>query len=157
MAIENKFPGKDITLDDMKDKFPLCVKKNQNHYSLVVDRLHLDKLDEETLNRVNDSIEVAFFEGRGKLFLHWGNGQEDEFSNEFSLDGILFEEPSPAFFTFNTPQGACPDCEGFGSKIGIDKNLVEQNIILESLIAFKRAGANAIVSYYADRIDKIIR
>ena len=43
---------------------------------------------------------------------------------------------------------------------GIDmlkKGLVDKNIILESLIAFKRAGANAIVSYYADRIDKILK
>ena len=39
---------------------------------------------------------------------------------------------------------------------GIKKNLVNDNIILESLIAFKRAGANAIVSYYADRLDKIL-
>ncbi len=39
---------------------------------------------------------------------------------------------------------------------GIDKGLIDQNIILESLISFKRAGANAIVSYYADRLDKIL-
>ena len=40
---------------------------------------------------------------------------------------------------------------------GIDKDLVDENIILESLIAFKRAGANAIISYYADRLDKILK
>ena len=121
--------------------------KNKNNYSLVVDRLHLDDLDEETLNRANDSIEVAFFEGRGKLFLHWENGQKDEFSNEFSLDGILFEEPSAAFFTFNTPQGACPDCEGFGSKIGIDKNLVIPN---QSLSVYE----NAIAPWKGQKLSK---
>ena len=121
--------------------------KNQDNYSLVVDRLHLDDLDEETLNRANDSIEVAFFEGRGKLFLHWENGQKDEFSNEFSLDGILFEEPSAAFFTFNTPQGACPDCEGFGSKIGIDKNLVIPN---QSLSVYE----NAIAPWKGQKLSK---
>ena len=121
--------------------------KNQDNYSLVVDRLHLDDLDEETLNRANDSIEVAFFEGRGKLFLHWENGQKDEFSNEFSLDGILFEEPSPTFFTFNTPQGACPDCEGFGSKIGIDKNLVIPN---QSLSVYE----NAIAPWKGQKLSK---
>ncbi len=121
--------------------------KNQDNYSLVVDRLHLDDLDEETLNRANDSIEVAFFEGRGKLFLHWENGQKDEFSNEFSLDGILFEEPSPAFFTFNTPQGACPDCEGFGSKIGIDENLVIPN---QSLSVYE----NAIAPWKGQKLSK---
>jgi len=40
---------------------------------------------------------------------------------------------------------------------GVNKNLIDQNVILESLIAFKRAGANAIVSYYADRLDKILK
>jgi porphobilinogen synthase len=40
---------------------------------------------------------------------------------------------------------------------GIEKGLVDQNIILENLIAFKRAGANAIISYYADRLDKILK
>ena len=40
---------------------------------------------------------------------------------------------------------------------GIKKGLIDKNIILESLIAFKRAGANAIVSYYADRLDKILK
>ena len=39
---------------------------------------------------------------------------------------------------------------------GINKGLIDKNVILESLISFKRAGANAIVSYYADRIDEII-
>ena len=39
---------------------------------------------------------------------------------------------------------------------GINKGLVDNSIVLESLIAFKRAGANAIVSYYADKIDKIL-
>jgi porphobilinogen synthase len=40
---------------------------------------------------------------------------------------------------------------------GINKGIIDNNVILESLISFKRAGANAIVSYYADRIDKIIK
>ena len=40
---------------------------------------------------------------------------------------------------------------------GVNKNLVDQSIVLESLIAFKRAGANAIISYYADRLDKILK
>ena len=40
---------------------------------------------------------------------------------------------------------------------GVNKGLVDQKIVLESLIAFKRAGANAIISYYADRLDRILK
>jgi excinuclease ABC subunit A len=49
------------------------------------------------------------------------------FSNKFELDGITFEEPSVNLFTFNNPVGACKTCEGFGSVIGIDENLVMPN------------------------------
>ncbi len=52
---------------------------------------------------------------------------ERYFSNRFELDGITFEEPSVHFFSFNNPVGACKHCEGFGSVIGIDENLVVPN------------------------------
>ncbi len=47
-----------------------------------------------------------------------------EYSNKFELDGILFEEPTTHLFSFNNPYGACKNCEGFGSVIGIDEELV---------------------------------
>lgn len=50
-----------------------------------------------------------------------------EFSNRFELDGMTFEEPSVHFFSFNNPLGACKNCEGFGSVIGIDEDLVIPN------------------------------
>jgi porphobilinogen synthase len=40
---------------------------------------------------------------------------------------------------------------------GVEKGFIDRNVVLESLIAFKRAGANAIVSYYADNLDKILK
>ncbi len=49
------------------------------------------------------------------------------FSNKFELDGITFEEPSVHFFSFNNPVGACKNCEGFGSVIGVDEGLVIPN------------------------------
>ncbi|CAI8330559.1 MAG: UvrABC system protein A [Owenweeksia sp. TMED14] len=107
-------------------------------FSLVVDRMHLKDLNEETINRANDSIQTAFFEGQGELILRWENGAEDIFSNRFNEDGIDFDDPSPALFSFNTPQGACPECEGFGSLMGIDKDLVipDKNLsVYENAIA----------------------
>jgi excinuclease ABC subunit A len=52
------------------------------------------------------------------------NGQRHHFSHKFELDGITFEEPTPNFFSFNNPYGACRRCEGYGKIIGIDPDLV---------------------------------
>jgi excinuclease ABC subunit A len=94
---------------------------------MVVDRLaKSEEHDHET--RLLDSVETAFFEGHGdcSIKLH-DSDQEYTFSNRFELDGITFEEPTPNFFSFNNPLGACKTCEGFGSIIGIDHRLVIPN------------------------------
>ncbi|MEO6902639.1 MAG: excinuclease ABC subunit UvrA [Bacteroidia bacterium] len=63
------------------------------------------------------------------------------FSNRFELDGITFEEPSVNFFSFNNPIGACKTCEGFGSVIGIDEDLVIPNknlsVFEEAIVCWK--------------------
>ncbi len=57
----------------------------------------------------------------------FSNSSIRSFSNRFELDGISFEEPSVHFFSFNNPVGACKHCEGFGTVIGIDEDLVIPN------------------------------
>lgn len=89
---------------------------------ILIDRI-VTNGEEETLNRVADSVQTAFFEGKGDCYLQVGN-QISHFSDRFELDGILFEEPSPNFFSFNNPYGACKRCEGYGNVIGIDEDLV---------------------------------
>ena len=89
---------------------------------IVIDRVSVAD-DEETLSRIADSVQTAFFEGRGDCFLE-ANGQIHVFCDRFELDGIRFEEPSPNFFSFNNPFGACKRCEGYGKIIGIDEDLV---------------------------------
>jgi len=79
------------------------------------------------LARLSDSAQIAFNEGRGVCRLYIL--EEDkvvakEFSNRFEADGIIFEEPSVHLFSFNNPFGACKTCEGFGSVIGVDEDLV---------------------------------
>lgn len=107
---------------------------------VVVDRGMTGCFTEEDLSRLADSVQTAFFEGRGRCEVILPDNPEYncEFSNEFSEDGIQFEEPSPQLFSFNTPYGACPTCEGWGSVIGIDENLVipDQSIsIFEGCVA----------------------
>jgi len=94
---------------------------------IVVDRLVISSENEELSSRLADSVQTAFYEGNGKCFVEvfTGKGMEThEFSNRFELDGITFEEPSVNLFSFNNPYGACKKCEGFGSIIGIDEDLV---------------------------------
>jgi excinuclease ABC subunit A len=102
-------------------------RKNDN-LMIVIDRLSADQ-DEENLTRVTDSAESAFSEGNGTCILRFAeDGKSDLiFSNRFEADGVVFEEPSVHLFSFNNPIGACKTCEGFGSVIGIDENLVIPN------------------------------
>jgi excinuclease ABC subunit A len=94
---------------------------------LVLDRIVVAPGNEETESRVADSAEAAFFEGQGELILLGEDGRQVGLSDKFELDGITFEEPSPNLFSFNDPVGACPKCEGYGSVIGIDPELVVPN------------------------------
>lgn len=95
--------------------------------SLVIDRLAIQKESDDFKNRLADSIQTAFFESQGDCFVHVENQGITEFNNRFELDGITFEEPTPNFFSFNNPQGACQECEGFGDVIGVDEDLVVPN------------------------------
>tara|TARA_B110000037_G_scaffold152219_2_gene171596 strand:+ start:4390 stop:7185 length:2796 start_codon:yes stop_codon:yes gene_type:complete len=92
---------------------------------IIIDRLKHQADDEDYDSRLADSIQTAFYEGYGTcvVFQMEANTKTD-FSNKFELDGVEFIEPSINFFTFNNPYGACRTCEGYGSTIGIDPNLV---------------------------------
>jgi excinuclease ABC subunit A len=103
------------------------IKIDINNTYLIIDRFVASADDEEQLSRIYDSVETAFFEGKHECqVLTYKNEQPviTHFSNKFEMDGILFEEPSVHFFSFNNPFGACKKCEGYGSIIGIDENLV---------------------------------
>lgn len=92
---------------------------------IVIDRLTADLSTEENKNRLADSIQTAFFEGRGYCIIQDVSGEDTRvFSNKFEEDGLEFEEPSVHLFSFNNPFGACPKCEGFGNVIGVDEDLV---------------------------------
>ncbi len=97
---------------------------------LAIDRLSVSE-NEFDETRFNDGVNTAFFEGHGECEILVATEDGDEkayhFSNRFELDGMQFEEPNEAFFSFNNPYGACKTCEGFGSIIGIDPDLVIPN------------------------------
>jgi len=133
------------------------VKKTTEVF-LLIDRLIANPEDEDFLNRVADSVQTAFFEGGGECLV-WvekndGTYTKNSFSNLFELDGITFEEPNVNFFTFNNPIGACKTCEGFGSIIGIDPDLVIPN---KSLSVFQSAIVcwnGEVMSAYKNQLIK---
>ncbi|MFT6184908.1 MAG: excinuclease ABC subunit A, partial [Flavobacteriales bacterium] len=102
--------------------------EEKDSIEIVIDRLTVSDTEEHH-TRLADSAESAFFEGAGEcIVLITGEKEEQRaFNNRFELDGMLFEEPSPNFFSFNNPVGACKCCEGFGKVIGIDPDLVIPN------------------------------
>ena len=94
---------------------------------LLVDRLTVSR-EKDALSRLTDSVETAMYEGDGACLLRFyeadGSTSLRRFSTKFEADGIRFEEPTDQMFSFNSPIGACPECEGFGRVIGIDEHLV---------------------------------
>ncbi len=97
---------------------------------LVITRMSLDG-SKDSISRLIDSAETAFYEGDGKCrLIVLPSNQPFDFSIRFEADGITFEEPNDNMFSFNSPLGACTTCEGFGHVIGIDEKLVIPNTSL---------------------------
>ncbi|REJ80464.1 MAG: excinuclease ABC subunit A [Bacteroidetes bacterium] len=132
--------------------------KKAEEIKIVIDRIVNDRNSEENQSRIADSVQTAFFEGHGECFIRImkdeGNDETIIFSNRFELDGITFEEPGTALFSFNNPYGACKRCEGFGSVIGIDEDLVIPD---KSLSVYD----GAIVCWKGDKMkewnDKLVK
>ncbi len=104
--------------------------KTKKNIFLVVDRI-ITQDNEDFNNRLADSIQTSFYEGKGTCLIeNLSDKKIKEFSNKFELDGINFLEPNTHLFSFNNPYGACPSCEGYGNIIGIDADLVIPNTSL---------------------------
>lgn len=106
----------------LEDKTITNKSFKEGEVEIVIDRIRLDGED-DTATRIADSIQTAYFEGKSECFIEI-EGERLSFSDKFELDGMVFEEPSPNFFSFNNPYGACRRCEGYGKVIGIDPDLV---------------------------------
>jgi excinuclease ABC subunit A len=94
---------------------------------LLIDRNVVNHEDEDNQYRLADSVQTAFYEGRGVCIIDFLEKEKKTFSDKFELDGISFEEPTVQFFSFNNPYGACQRCGGFGNTLAIDENLVIPN------------------------------
>jgi excinuclease ABC subunit A len=134
---------------------------SKDEVNLVVDRIRVAH-DGESSARFADSVQTAFNEGGGHCIIRV-TGEKPvtkNFSNRFEHDGILFDEPNEHMFSFNSPYGACPRCEGYGKIIGIDEDLVvpdkSLSIYREAVACWKGESMSAWkdkLVYMADRIN----
>ncbi|GGB67524.1 UvrABC system protein A [Flavobacterium suaedae] len=119
---------------------------------LVIDRIVV-KEEEEFYNRLADAVQTAFYEGKGECFLQeLKSGERVTYSNKFELDGMAFLEPNVHLFSFNNPYGACPACEGYGSIIGIDEDLVVPNTSLSVYESAIYPWRGESMSWYKDQL-----
>ena len=125
--------GKAPELLDLNEQPPERVRTPKGRLLVLVDRLAAKPGDEDATTRLADSTELAFREGRDRAVVvtapREGEGpyQRFDFSGHFERDGMTFEEPQPQLFSFNSPLGACPECQGFGRVPGLDEDLVIPN------------------------------
>ncbi len=119
-----------VRIDDFLADKEALEKAKVDEIFLLIDRLSVDDA-KDVVSRLIDSAETAFYEGHGECRLvFFPSNITYEFSMRYEADGMTFEEPNDNMFSFNSPLGACPTCEGFGSIIGIDEKLVIPNSTL---------------------------
>ncbi|NPD93009.1 excinuclease ABC subunit UvrA [Xylanibacter muris] len=118
--------GNFIQIEDFlenNENLDICPKD----ISLVIDRMSVN-FSNDTISRITDSVETAMYEGDGTCKIMFLPSMiVYEFSTRFEADGMVFKEPDDNMFSFNSPVGACPECQGYGNVIGIDEKLVIPN------------------------------
>ena len=118
-----KYGDEFIRISDLIEKnIPLDTSKEM---FLVIDRTRIND-EKDTVSRIKDSVETALYEGNGTCYIDI-EGVTRSFSNKFEADGLEFQIPTINTFSFNSPIGACPKCEGYGKILGIDEDLVIPN------------------------------
>ena len=136
-----------VRLDQLESK-----SLTKKEVLLIIDRIVIQD-EEDFYNRLADAVQTAFYEGKGVCYLQEvTTNKQITYSNNFELDGISFLEPNVHLFSFNNPYGACPVCEGYGSVIGIDEELVIPNTALSIYENAIFAWRGESMSWYRDEL-----
>ncbi len=141
------YNGEIIKIEDFLDQKK---KVSEKKVKLLIDRIKVSESMDDAIGRISDSVQTAFYEGKETCQVISeldGERKEADFSSRFEADGITFEPPTANMFAFNNPYGACPTCQGFGSVIGIDPDLVVPN---KSLSIYE----NAIACWRGDKMSE---
>lgn len=122
--------GEFVRIDELLADENNADKLSADDLYLLIDRMSVSK-EKDAISRLFDSAETAFYEGDGSCRLVFlPSNIVYDFSTRYEADGITFEKPNDNMFSFNSPLGACPECEGFGKVMGIDEKLVVPNTSL---------------------------
>jgi len=126
--------------------------KTDEKLFLIIDRFPVETDNTNLPGRISDSAYMAFNEGNGQMIVRitdtdTGNFKDTKFSDKFDADGIVFEKPDVNLFSFNNPYGACRRCEGFGTILGIDEDLVIPN---KSLSVYE----DAVVCWKGEKLSE---
>ena len=116
-----------VRIDDFLADTATVGSANASDVYILIDRMSVNS-DKDAISRLTDSVETAFYEGNGSCrIVFFPANIVYDFSTKFEADGMTFEKPNDNMFAFNSPAGACPECEGYGKVIGIDEALVIPN------------------------------
>ena len=149
----------DGEIHDLDEDINLA-KTYRHNIDVVVDRLKIRK-DVDFKRRLVDSLETAseFTDGLITVLFDDGEEYEKRYSEHFAcVDcGINFEELTPRMFSFNAPQGACPECKGIGSKMEIDPDLVvpDKSLSLNEGAIVPWASSSKKENYYFQMLDAV--
>lgn len=152
----------DGEIRDLEDDIDLP-KTYRHNIEVVVDRLKIRK-DVDFKRRLVDSLETAseFADGLINVLFSTDDGDyEKKYSEHFAcVDcGINFEELTPRMFSFNAPQGACPECNGIGVKMEIDPDLIipNKNLSLNEGAVTPWAKSNKKENYYHQMLEAVAK
>ncbi|MCD4793502.1 MAG: excinuclease ABC subunit UvrA [Bacteroidales bacterium] len=150
-----------VEFDEKIEKIDELIKneslKKPKSAFIVIDRISVSN-DDDTIGRIGDSVQTAFYEGTGECLIKVFTKNElikESFSNRFEADGIKFEIPTVHTFSFNNPLGACPVCEGFGKTMGIDEDLVIPNKTLSIYEEAVACWKGEKMSWYKDQFINV--
>ena len=147
------------------DDFPNLNKKIKHDISIVVDRIIINN---ELGNRLAEGVESALNLSDGLLFVEYENEtlpkkyrkiEKIVFSSKFACpeSGFTIEEIEPRLFSFNSPYGACEECEGIGVNLNVDPNLVVPNIKKSLAEGAIEPWAKSKFLYYAQTLSSLAK
>lgn len=146
-SIDGKVEKIEKLLENKVDLTAISKAADKHRFHILVDRFVINKDDAENVKRMADSVETALQEGHGVCVLQLEDGSEKTFNNRFELDGIVFEDPTPQLFNFNSSLGACTACEGYGQALGIEEDKVVPN-------KSKSVFDDAVVCWRGDKLSQ---
>ncbi len=138
----------DGVVHDLADVQTLAKHKKHN-IEVVADRLAVKK-DGEFRKRLTDSVEAALKMGRGRIIVHVLNREDIHMSEARSCCGMAYPELDPPLFSFNSPRGMCPDCNGLGTVLAMD----EDKVIPDKALSIRQGAVLPWKNYFSRADDK---